>query len=78
VDKFWMVYTPGGSAPKRQHDCFAAAHGEALRLAEQNIGKEFYVLEATHVAVATAITSFQRFEENTGLKFPQWKTIEVR
>ena len=78
MDKFWMVYTPGGSAPKKQHDCFAGAHGEAMRLAEQNIGRPYYVLEATHVAVATATISFERFEENTGIKFPEWKTVGVK
>ena len=61
MDKFWMVYTPGGSAPKRQHDCFAGAAGEAQRLASENIGKEFYVLEARHRAVATAVISWLGF-----------------
>lgn len=46
--KFWMI-TGDGNQPKVRHANKKQAVDEAKRLAKNNPGVEFYVLEAVHV-----------------------------
>jgi len=46
--KFWMIYSPQGSAPTAMHLTRWDADMEAERLAEANPGREFYVLKAVN------------------------------
>lgn len=41
---FWLVWSPQGREPQRKHPSRQIAEGEALRLARQCPGSEFYVL----------------------------------
>jgi hypothetical protein len=45
-DKFWMVYGIGRGCPTKQHWSKADAEREAKRLARENPGSFFVVLEA--------------------------------
>lgn len=53
--KFWMVYGEGKGPPRYQHATFEAARREAARLAHQNIGTKFFVLEAVGFVEADEI-----------------------
>lgn len=44
--KFWMVYSPQGNAPRREHMSRDQAEREAERLAMGNPGQQFFVLKA--------------------------------
>lgn len=44
--KFWMIYGIGQREPTMRHESFDLAHYEAKRLARNNPGIEFVVLEA--------------------------------
>ena len=44
--KFWMVWSPSGGAPHRQHLTRSEADDEATRLARVNPGRMFLVLKA--------------------------------
>ena len=67
MEKFWMIYSPdGGSAPRKMHYSYASAAGEARRLAGENIGRKFFVLEAMNVATATSIISWSQITEGEG------------
>ncbi len=46
---FWVVWNPGNRNPTRRHASKADAEQEATRLARQNVGQEFFVLEALSV-----------------------------
>ncbi|TRL39854.1 hypothetical protein [Rhizobium straminoryzae] len=50
-DKFWYVYHPHGNAPKFRHLTYTSAREEAHRLARENPGCEFLVLEAVYAAI---------------------------
>lgn len=43
---FWMIYGMGQGAPTVRHETFGGAKAEAERLARQNQGIEFYILQA--------------------------------
>ena len=45
-DQFWMVWNPLGYQPRMKHWNEDAAVREAKRLARENPGQQFYVLEA--------------------------------
>lgn len=47
IDRFWLVWRDGGGCPTRRHQDESSALVEASRLARNNIGARFYVLEAT-------------------------------
>lgn len=47
--KFWMVWCKSGSIPKHRHPTKAEAVAEAGRLAGENAGQSFFVLEATEL-----------------------------
>lgn len=51
ADTFWLVWSPRGGKSRRRHRTFEAATAEAQRLAEQNHGRHFYVLEVVYVAM---------------------------
>lgn len=44
--KFWMIFCPQGTPPTKPHDALKDAELEARRLAAENPGKDFIVLEA--------------------------------
>lgn len=43
---FWLVWNPNGKNPQRRHDEVSAAISEAERLANQNPGEIFIVVES--------------------------------
>lgn len=45
-EQFWMVWNPMGWPPKFRHESEDSALREAKRLARNNPGQQFYVLEA--------------------------------
>jgi hypothetical protein len=45
-EAFWMVFSPQGGPPKCVHNIKCSAIREAERLARENPGQEFYVLQA--------------------------------
>jgi len=47
---FWMVWCPQGNPPKAKHYNLDSAVSEAKRLAAQNPGREFVVLQSVGVA----------------------------
>ena len=49
MKKFWMVYNPGNRGPTIEHGSLQFAEREAGRLAKENPGKKFVVLEAISV-----------------------------
>jgi len=53
---FYMVYGEGGRAPAVRHQSRAAAVTEATRLAANNPGQKFYVLQALEVLETNAVT----------------------
>ncbi len=44
---FWMVWSPQGRPPTHRHQFHGLAVSEAERLARNNPGQQFFVLEAT-------------------------------
>jgi hypothetical protein len=44
--QFWFVWTKNRRPPRRMHDTLTSAAAEASRLAEQNPGRSFIVLQA--------------------------------
>ena len=53
--KYWFVHNPvSGNFPKVKHDTFSAASSEAQRLATNNPGTVFFVLEAVAAYVTEA------------------------
>jgi len=45
-ESMYLVWSPSGGYPMRQHDSISSAQDEARRLAELNKGQEFIVLRA--------------------------------
>lgn len=45
-EQFWMVWSPQGRAPTKVHQTLGSATNEAERLARNNPGNQFYVLQA--------------------------------
>ena len=56
MDKFWMVFGLGMSAPIVRHSTFTLAREEASRLARQNPGTKFVVLESCGDCVREDVT----------------------
>jgi hypothetical protein len=52
---FWVVWNPGGRNPSVRHLDEMAARNEATRLARENPGTEFFVLEANGSARKTDV-----------------------
>ena len=46
MEKFWLVWYPGGGNPSKKHATLLEAEKEATRLAATYPEKDFYVLEA--------------------------------
>jgi hypothetical protein len=56
--KFYVVWSPQGSAPTFRHPTKGAAGAEAVRLAGTNPGRDFYVLEAkSHHSTQTVVST---------------------
>lgn len=58
---FWLVWTPNGHTPRYEHQSAASAHAEAQRLARENPGEKFYVLQPISETVRNDIVT-RRFE----------------
>ena len=56
--KFWMIVGIGQNPPRARHETEHAAFAEANRLARNNPGIEFYVLES----MARAVKDEVRFD----------------
>ena len=57
-NRFWMVWRFGSSVMAKQHESQGAAQREAERLAAENPGKKFYVLQAQSVStIASVVTT---------------------
>ncbi len=56
--KFWMIHGIGQNSPRVRHETEHAAFAEANRLARNNPGIEFYVLES----MARAVKDDVRFD----------------
>lgn len=44
--KFWMVWCPSKKEPTKRHNSYSHAKSEAERLARDNPGLDYYVLES--------------------------------
>lgn len=53
---FWVVWNPAGGAPTVKHETEHMARIEALRLASQNPGQDFVVLQSIGTAKKVAAT----------------------
>lgn len=62
---FWLVWCHNGGSPTFKHQNYWGAQNEAQRLARENPGKQFVVLEATHAFEVTNMlqTEFSQDEE---------------
>jgi hypothetical protein len=69
-DKFWMVYCAGRSAPTHQHETRISAEAEARRLAGNNPGCSFFVLETVSVAQKVDVV-LRRIDEPVDGPAPQ-------
>ncbi|XTQ92604.1 hypothetical protein ACQR5W_11835 [Xanthomonas sacchari] len=56
-ESFFLVWNPSGNSPRRRHDFEHEATREAERLAVENPGCEFYVLQATRHCKATQVVT---------------------
>lgn len=56
-NKFWLVWNAAAGVPRVKHTTEEAAYAEAQRLAANNPGKHFYVLEAQAFVVRTSTTT---------------------
>lgn len=69
---FWLVWQPHGRSPIFRHATDDGAKAEAGRLARENPGLEFYVLESRCVITKEDLV-IQHFEptpaEDTGIPF---------
>ena len=52
---FWFVWNENGRAPTHKHDSFERAQKEADRLAHQNGGQTFVVLESVCAVTQTTL-----------------------
>ncbi len=46
TERFWMIYSPEGGQPTRQHYRYEEALEEAQRLAKKHTTRRFYILES--------------------------------
>ena len=61
TEAFWMVWCPQGETPKHRHTSEPQAIAEATRLARQNPGREFIVLQSVGAAKRVDV-EFKRHE----------------
>lgn len=68
---FWMVYGAGQGAPTARHGSQDIAETEARRLARNNPGIEFYVLQtvARAVKIDVQVTRFERRDIDADIPF---------
>jgi hypothetical protein len=52
---FWLVWSPTGRSPVYRHVSRRSAFAEASRLADQNEGQPFYVLEPKSLVQKTKV-----------------------
>ena len=53
AERFWLVWRPGGN-PSKRHEAESLARREAERLARENPGVEFFVVEAKSLSKVTS------------------------
>lgn len=61
---FYLVWNPAGRSPQFRHCSIASARTEAERLAKENPGLEFFVLEPTHRIVRADVVVTQYVTDN--------------
>ena len=54
---FWLVWNPGGNAPRFQHPSLESAENEAKRLARHAPGQEFFVLRPVSATLKSDIVT---------------------
>lgn len=55
MEKFWIVWSPGGSNPAVRHNSLELAALEAHRLATKHKNMAFYVMEVMSITEATSV-----------------------
>jgi hypothetical protein len=67
---FWLVWSPTGQRPPRyQHPTYGSAQVEADRLARENPGCQFYVLQPVDSRVVRGLTRETFFIEDDQVPF---------
>jgi hypothetical protein len=56
---FWVIWNPTHGLPKVRHQFESSARSEATRLARENPGQQFFMLEAVEVIEATGVARKQ-------------------
>lgn len=68
-ERFWIVWCPTGPhSPRNRHQTRREATNEALRLAENHAGQEFFVLEAIGRAQRIDVT-WTELDDEVGIPF---------
>lgn len=57
--KFWVIWNERGRAPVHKHYDRQAAESEAARLAQNNPGHEFHILESQQTVFLNNVTVLQ-------------------
>lgn len=69
LQKKFFVWARTGHIPKFEHDSFESARVESERLAKQNPGTRFYVLESVGVAVKKEVDFYEIKKEQEEIPF---------
>jgi len=88
MEMFWIVWNPrGASMPRVRHATEALAVAEAERLARENAGQQFFVLQANHMRSVDGMTrvTLGRAQATTAAlppqqapQIPSWNTAVPR
>lgn len=63
-DAFWLVWNPQGRNPTRQHEYYQQAVSEAERLARNNPGETFIVMESVCARVVDSMKKIDMTPNN--------------
>lgn len=72
ADAFYIIWNPEGASPPRfRHEWFGSAANEAARLARENPGQEFIVMQAVRSVkvMDLTVTEFARSEHDDNIPF---------
>jgi len=65
----WIVWNPAGRNPQARHDTYRSAAAEAARLARENPGNEFYVMQAHRVVCLVSPLKVEDFDTEIDIPF---------